>query len=182
VINIPFAITTPQGWWRFYKLNLERGTDWGSIWHALSIFGLNTKLLNYFSLLTFLIGAVIYVIYYLKNKCSLAASAFLIVALFVTASKVYSPQYILWLTPLAVLAIKNKSQIKSFLIWQLTELIYHLAIWEHLAVVSGARFGISDRQYAVAVLIRIAGLAYFVSRVIRAGKSDSTRPLLPQSA
>ncbi len=182
VINIPFAITTPQGWWRFYKLNLERGTDWGSIWHALSIFGLNTKLLNYFSLLTFLIGAVIYVIYYLKNKSSLAASAFLIVALFVTASKVYSPQYILWLTPLAVLAIKNKSQIKSFLIWQLTELIYHLAIWEHLAVVSGARFGISDRQYAVAVLIRIAGLAYFASRVIRAEKSDSTRLLLPQSA
>ena len=34
-INAPFALTTPTGWWRFYKLNLERGPDWGSLWLAL---------------------------------------------------------------------------------------------------------------------------------------------------
>mgnify|MGYP000264091697 CR=1 FL=1 len=40
-INIPFALTTPTGWWRFYDLNLHREADWGSIWYALSVFGLN---------------------------------------------------------------------------------------------------------------------------------------------
>ncbi|MSO43685.1 MAG: mannosyltransferase, partial [Candidatus Planktophila sp.] len=33
-VNLPFMVTTPTGWWRFYKLNLERGADWGSIWLA----------------------------------------------------------------------------------------------------------------------------------------------------
>jgi uncharacterized membrane protein len=26
-LNLPFAVTTPTGWWRFYKLNLDRGPD-----------------------------------------------------------------------------------------------------------------------------------------------------------
>ena len=40
-INAPVFLTTPQGWWRFYSLNLNRGSDWGSIWYALSNLGLN---------------------------------------------------------------------------------------------------------------------------------------------
>jgi uncharacterized membrane protein len=181
-INLPFAITTPAGWWRFYKLNITRGVDWGSIWHALSIFGINTSALNILAILTFIIGTVFYSIYIYKNKINLAASAFFIVALFVTASKVYSPQYILWLTPLAVLAIKKKNQISRFWIWQITEMIYHLAIWQHLAVVAGAKFGISDHIYALSVFIRIAGLAYFCSGLIERRKAQSTADYAPQSA
>jgi uncharacterized membrane protein len=40
-INAPFAFTTPTGWWRFYKLNLERGADWGSFWLALQQLGIS---------------------------------------------------------------------------------------------------------------------------------------------
>ncbi|MCX6442804.1 MAG: mannosyltransferase, partial [Actinobacteria bacterium] len=40
-INAPFALTTPTGWWRFFKLNLERGADWGSIWLALQQLGIS---------------------------------------------------------------------------------------------------------------------------------------------
>ena len=50
-INLPFALTTPTGWWRFYKLNLERGPDWGSIWLALQQLGINFTNLNYLSIL-----------------------------------------------------------------------------------------------------------------------------------
>ena len=181
-INLPFAITTPEGWFRFYKLNISRGVDWGSIWHALSVFGINTNALNILAILTFLIGTVFYSIFIYKNKSNLAASAFLIVALFVTASKVYSPQYILWLTPLAVNALKNRNQISRFWIWQITEMIYHLAIWQHLAVVAGAKFGISDHVYALSVFMRIAGLAYFCSGLIQAPKANSTADYAPQSA
>jgi uncharacterized membrane protein len=181
-INLPFAITTPIGWWRFYKLNITRGVDWGSIWHALSIFGINTSALNILATLTFITGAIFYSIYMHKNRITLSESAFLIVALFVTASKVYSPQYIIWLTPLAVLAIKDKKLITPFWIWQITEMIYHLAIWQHLAVVAGAKFGISDHVYAIAVLIRIAGLAHFCQSLIYAQKRQSTALSAPQSA
>jgi hypothetical protein len=50
-INLPFAVTTPTGWWRFYKLNLERGPDWGSFWLALQQLGINLTNLNYLSIL-----------------------------------------------------------------------------------------------------------------------------------
>ena len=49
LINLPFALTTPAGWWRFYKLNITRGVDWGSLWHAISIYGVNTNASYQFS-------------------------------------------------------------------------------------------------------------------------------------
>ena len=36
-INLPIALLYFDGWWRFFKLNLERGEDFGSIWYALSL-------------------------------------------------------------------------------------------------------------------------------------------------
>jgi uncharacterized membrane protein len=177
LINLPFALTAPKGWWRFYKLNLERSFDWGSLWHAATIFGLKSNSLNYLSALTFLVGAALFAIYFLDIK-RLDQSAIFIVALFVTSSKVYSPQYVLWLTPLAVIAIRNKREVKAFWVWQLGELIYHIAIWQHLALTVGAHFGLSDRAYALAVLIRIAGLAYFLRALFatKSGKSPAFEP------
>ena len=43
-INIPIALIYFDGWWRFFKLNLERGEDFGSIWYGLSL--LNFKISN----------------------------------------------------------------------------------------------------------------------------------------
>ena len=53
-----------------------------------------------------------------------------------SASKVYSPQYVLWLTPLAVIALIDKRDLHAFWIWQGVELVYHV---EHLqsAAISG---------------------------------------------
>ena len=177
-INLPFIITTPTGWFRFFKLNSTRGADWGSIWHAAAVFNLTAPKLNLLSTLIFLIGAIAFFIYCftLKSIPTLGQVAFFIVAIFVTASKVYSPQYVLWLTPLAILALKDKKDRASFWIWQLAELIYHFAIWQYLASYSGAHFGIPAKAYATAVLIRVAALAYFSIRLMR----KSTLPIDPQ--
>jgi hypothetical protein len=100
----------------------------------------------------------------------------------VTISKVYSPQYILWLTPLAVLAMTNEitkdDERKAFWIWQGTEALYHFGIWQYLASYTGAKFGITETFYASIILIRIAGLAWFSSTLIRtalAERSTATR-------
>jgi hypothetical protein len=96
----------------------------------------------------------------------------------VTISKVYSPQYILWLTPLAVLAMTKDQERRTFWIWQGTEALYHFGIWQYLASYTGAKFGISETFYAIIILIRIAGLAYFSSILIQtalAARSTSTR-------
>ena len=169
LINLPFIITTPAGWFRFFKLNSERAADWGSIWHALEIFGLKINHLNLISIIAFAVVALAFTlfVYGIPEVPKLASIAFFIVAIFVTASKVYSPQYVLWLTPLAILAMVDKKDRFDFWIWQFAELIYHFAIWQYLAEVAGAEFAIPAGAYATAILLRVAALTWFCLRIMR---------------
>ena len=168
-INAPFALTTPTGWWRFYKLNLERGADWGSIWLALEQLGLSLTNLNYLSILLLLIAltTVAILLFELKYTPTLASVAFIVLASVMLASKVYSPQYVLWLTPLAVIALTNKKDLHAFWVWQATEVIYHVAIWQHLATVTGAKFGLAATPFAILTLVRIGGTIYLMAVLAR---------------
>ena len=168
-INLPFVLTTPTGWWRFYKLNLERGPDWGSFWLALQQLGINFTNLNYLSILLLLIAftTIAVLLFELKYTPSLASVAFFVIAAVMLASKVYSPQYVLWLTPLAVVALTNKKDLHAFWVWQATELIYHIAIWQHLAQVTDAKFGLGPTPYAILALLRIAGTIYLMAILAR---------------
>jgi len=168
-INLPFALTTPTGWWRFYKLNLSREADWGSLWLAFSQLGLGLANLNYFAILLLLIGLTSFVIFLfeVKNIPTLASVAFIVMAIVMVASKVYSPQYVLWLTPLAVIALTNKKDLHAFWIWQIAETMYHVAIWQHLALFTGATFGLQEGGYATITLIRIAATVYLVWTLIK---------------
>jgi uncharacterized membrane protein len=168
-INAPFALTTPTGWWRFYKLNLERGADWGSIWLALEQLGLSLTNLNYLSILLLLIAltTVAILLFELKYTPTLASVAFIVLASVMLASKVYSPQYVLWLTPLAVIALTNKKDMHAFWVWQATEVIYHVAIWQHLATVTGAKFGLAATPFAILTLVRIGGTIYLMAVLAR---------------
>jgi len=176
-INLPFMVLNSSGWWRFFKLNGERGADFGSLWYSLQLLGVNIANLNLISALTFLIGIAGFAVYFfgLDRTPTLATSAFTVVAIFTIASKVYSPQYVLWLTPLAILALRGLHDRKAFWIWQGTEVLYHFAVWEYLAKYSGTHFGLHPKAYAIASLIRIAATIYFVIAV-------STRSKAPQMA
>ena len=173
-INIPFALTTPAGWWRFYDLNLHRQADWGSLWYALSVFGVNLTHINYLSVLTLLIGVTVVAIFLLQTKTTLtlAESSIFIFIVLMTVSKVYSPQYVLWLTPLALLAMRDKRDLTWFWCWQIFEVIYHFAIWQHLALLTGAHFGLPVKGYAAITLLRIIAalaLAIALARRHRSG-------------
>jgi hypothetical protein len=168
-INLPFAVTTPTGWWRFYKLNLERGPDWGSFWLALQQLGINLANLNYLSILLLLIAltTIAILLFEIKYTPSLASVSFFVLASVMLASKVYSPQYVLWLTPLAVIALTNKKDLHAFWVWQATELIYHIAIWQHLAQVTDAKFGLGPIPFAILTLVRIGGTIYLMAVLAR---------------
>lgn len=173
IINLPVVLTNFDGWWRFFKLNIERDNDLGSIWYALALLDLPIGNINNLTIIVFLlalggIGALYFKIASPESNFeNLILISFLTVAAFVTVSKVYSPQYILWLTPLAVLAMTKPEQRKAFWIWQGTEALYHFAIWQYLASYTGAKFGIPETFYAITILVRVAGLAYFSSRLIQ---------------
>ena len=167
-INLPVALTTPQGWWRFYELNLSRGADWGSPWLAFSMLGLNLGNLNYLTILALLAGLTIITLIFFEFSITptLAQMSFILLAVVMIVSKVYSPQYVLWLTPLAILGL-NKKSVHAFWIWQGGEIIYHVAIWQHLATVTGAHFGLPATGYALMTLVRIATTIYLIAAIAR---------------
>ena len=176
-INLPVYLTTPEGWLRFYQLNLSRGSDWGSLWYAFTALGLNLANLNYLSILVLLaaFAAIIIYILELRNIPSLASLGFIVLASVMVASKVYSPQYVLWLTPLAVIALIDKRDLHAFWIWQGAEVIYHVAIWQHLATVTGATFGLPLHGYALISLLRIAATLYLIAIFVRRGLAGGTQ-------
>jgi uncharacterized membrane protein len=164
-INLPVALTSP-GWSRFYKMNLERGNDLGSVWFALELLGINIATPAILVIGFILLLTLIYFARSLRNFEQFIIITFLFIALFVTVSKVYSPQYVLWLTPIAIIAMTQKKERSAYWIWQGGEAFYHFAIWQYLALASGAKYGLSEGFYAIAILIRVATLAWFARALI----------------
>ena len=175
-INLPIALTNYEGWSRFYKMNFDRDNDLGSIWYALQLRDITFDNSTLISIALVLLASV--AIYNVASRSKLpsfetfALVAFLAVSAFVTISKVYSPQYILWLTPLALLAMTSKKDRSAFWIWQGGEAIYHLAIWQYLATYTGAKFGLPEGLYALSIFIRIATLAWFARALIHSSQSS----------
>jgi len=178
-VNIPFAIANFEGWVTFYTFNFGRAIDFGSFWYAITQIGLPTipeNLLNIAStaLFALLLIAIAVLVKKAPTTPNIAQISFLILAAFVITNKVYSPQYVLWLVPLAVLARPNW---RDFLIWQFGEVIYFAAIWWFLA-----GYGLDDSKtltpqwYAAATFVHIAATLYFAIMVIRDIRSERTGP------
>ncbi len=177
-INLPVALTTFDGWWRFYSLNLNRGSDWGSLWYALSNLGLDLTHQNYLSVLLLLIAITLFSLFFLQTVevLKLAHVALFIMVAVMAVSKVYSPQYVLWLAPLAVIALIDKRDVAIFWFWQGAEVLYHLAIWQHLATVTGAKFGLPVVAYSIITLIRIGASIALVLRLAARHRKSGVFP------
>jgi uncharacterized membrane protein len=177
--NLPIMLTYFDGWWRFYKLNLERSADFGSIWYGLSLLNIDSPSLNLiYPLISIgLFAGFTFYLIKLNKTPKLAQVALFAVVIFTTVGKVYSPQFVLWLTPLAVIALTNSRQQITFWFWQATEIIYHLAIWQYLALFTGAQFGLPDSGYVIAIALRVVGISCFTYVLMRDLAGTSTGKL-----
>ena len=108
--------------------------------------------------------------------------AFIFVAIFTALNKVYSPQYILWLAPLAVIALVNNRDRAAFWIWQGAEAFYHFAIWEYLGGYAGAKFALPPRWYAGAIVIRVLTSLYFALRTLTSTQTPAPESTAPEPA
>ncbi|TNC26192.1 glycosyltransferase family 87 protein [Amycolatopsis alkalitolerans] len=118
-VNLPIAFTLNAGWREFFRLNTVRGMDPDSLYNVISYFtgwtgfdgplqpGQTPTWLNVVVGGLFLVccAGIAYVGLAAPVRPRLAQLCFLVVAAFLVTNKVWSPQYSLWLVPLAVLAI-----------------------------------------------------------------------------
>ena len=103
----------------------------------------------------------------------LAQLAFLVVAGFLLVNKVYSPQYVLWLLPLAVLA---RPRWRDLLIWQAGELFYLVAVWTYLGGWLEEAVGGQAPVYDLAIWVRVAAQLYLCAVVVRDVAAPRARP------
>ncbi|WP_246342207.1 glycosyltransferase family 87 protein [Actinomadura verrucosospora] len=139
-VNVPVMVFAWDGWVEFYSFSQKRGIDWGSIFfflqdHGLSGLASDTDGLNLAGTGTFLVLAAGIAVLALAapRRPRLPQLMFLVLVAFMLPNKVWSPQYVLWLLPLAVLA---RPKIPAFVVWQVGEIIYFFGIWWYLMSVS----------------------------------------------
>ncbi|MER6080570.1 glycosyltransferase 87 family protein [Streptomyces sp. NPDC001833] len=171
VVNLPVMIFAFDGWSKFYTFSQERGVDFGSfwlIWAQNTTTPPSTDFVNTAAtvlvLLCFLGIAALALT--APRRPRFAQLAFLVVAAFILTNKVYSPQYVLWLVPLAVLA---RPKWRDFLIWQACEVAYFLGIWMYLAYTTSgdAHKGLPTDGYHWAIAVHLLGTLYLCGMVVR---------------
>ena len=169
-VNLPVMLANFDGWFFFYSFSKTRGEDFGSIWFALTQAGLGSvppEQLNTIAtgLFVILCIGIALIVLMAPRRPRLASVLFLIVAAFTLTNKVYSPQYVLWLVPLAVMA---RPRWRDFLIWQVGELVYFVAVWWFLlAYGTDGQHGLTGTEYSLAILIRVVATVYFAVIVIQ---------------
>jgi uncharacterized membrane protein len=178
-VDLPVMIVAPSGWAHFYTFSKDRGADWGSIWYMIEHFNVpvlgNPALstLNKLSAVFFAAACAAIAVLALAapRRPRLPQLCFLVLAAFLMTNKVWSPQYVVWLVPLAVLA---RPRLWPYLLWQAAEVAYFFGIWGYLIFIYSAEGyqvtgyqGISSGWYFATLAARFLTVGLLAAYVVR---------------
>ncbi len=164
------------GWRWFWSLNTTRGADWDSLWFQLqhvrgrpldaTTCGQAPVWLNLgVAIATLLvISGVLVLVVAARRRPRFAQVAFLAVAGFLLVNKVDSPQYVLWLLPLAILA---RPRWPAFLAWQAAEVAVLFSRYYFFVGNDRPGQGVPIEVFLAAVAVRDLALIAVMALVVR---------------
>ena len=111
-VNLPFALASPERWSEFYRFSSDRPPDWDSAWFALQHhlgWEFSAPWLNLLSGMAFAVGTVIVWVAVSRRRPGFApwTFGFPMLVVFLLTSKVFSPQFGLWLLPWFALVLPD---------------------------------------------------------------------------
>ena len=176
IVNLPVLVLFPRGWSEFFRLNTRRGDDMDSLYNVVKSFtgwrGFDPQLgfwqpptvLNTVSAVLFGLCCVgiTYVALTAKQRPRLAQVVFLVVAAFLLTNKVWSPQFSLWLVPLAVLALPHR---RILLAWMTIDSLVWIPRMMYLY--GEQNRGLPEQWFTVTVLLRDIAVIALCALVIR---------------
>nr|WP_089299641.1 glycosyltransferase 87 family protein [Haloechinothrix alba] len=186
-VNLPIALLYPQGWREFLRLNSERGMDPDSLYNVVSHFsgwpgfdgdlapGETPVILNAVSAGLFLAccAGIAWVALSAPIRPRLTQLCFLVVVAFLITNKVWSPQFSLWLVPLAVLALPHWRLLLGWMV--LDALVWVPRMYYFLGTDS---MGLPEGWFLAAVVLRdlaVLGLSALVIYQIYRPSTDPVR-------
>jgi uncharacterized membrane protein len=170
VVNLPIAFRYHDSWARFFQLNRTRSADFDTIWYAGRYLidrraGRPTGVpqVNSIAVVAVMLGlaAVVWLALRAPRRPRLPQLLFLTVAAFLLTNKVWSPQYSLWLVPLAVLA---RPSWRAYLAWQATECL--LWVPRLLWFLGTGDKGVDFQWFLLAVLLRDAAVLGYCALIV----------------
>ncbi|HEY6933644.1 MAG TPA: glycosyltransferase 87 family protein [Marmoricola sp.] len=169
LLQLPAWLTgSLDRWTAFWTFNADRGADLGSLWLVARDAGAPASVhtINVVSGLVFAVCclAVLVLGLRVRHPPRVAQLAFLVTAAFLMVNKVYSPQYVLWLLPLAVLA---RPRWRDLLIWQAAEVLYFGMVWLYLGGWLQASAGPASPAYDAAIVVRVLAELWLAAVVVR---------------
>ncbi len=175
-VNLPFMLTQFDQWATFYRFSSEREVSFSSMWLAFTWLPLDGEGFSLLSNGLFLICclAIAWLGWAAPRRPRAAQLCFLIVASFILLGKVYSPQFVMWLIPLFVLALPR---VRVFIIWMAVEAFHWAAVWLMSAkITSGGEIGgghhLIEVAYGTGIAAHMAAVIWIMVLVVR----DILRP------
>ena len=174
-VNLPIAIAYHDGWWKFYQFSIDRATERSTFWAMFRTLTNGSVKANDapfwqppgIAVALALIAALIIVAVLglaAPVRPRLAQLAFLSVLAFLLTTKVWSPQYSLWLVPLIALA---RPRWRLTLVWQFSEILVWMATLTLLLGYEIPAHGISYGWLMLILLVRDALLLTLAALVVR---------------
>jgi uncharacterized membrane protein len=176
LVNLPVLVLFPRGWSEFFRLNTRRGDDMDSLYNVVKSFtgwrGFDPKLgfwepptvLNAVVAVLFVLccAAIAYIAFTAPRRPRVAQLLFLVVAAFLLTNKVWSPQFSLWLVPLAVLALPYR---RILLAWMTIDALVWVPRMYYLY--GNPNRGLPDQFFTTTVLLRDIAVMALCALVIR---------------
>ena len=176
MVNLPVLLLYPRGWSEFFRLNTRRAADMDSLYNVVTSFtgwqGFDPGLgfwqpplvLNAVVGVLFLsaCAGIGYIAFTAPRRPRVTQLAFLVVAAFLLTNKVWSPQFSLWLVPLAVLALPHR---RILLAWMTIDAL----VWvpRMLYLFGEQKMGLPEQWFTATVLLRDLAVLAMVVLVIR---------------
>lgn len=169
-INLPFALAAPGRWSEFYRFSSDRPADWDSVWFALQYhlgFHWFTPWLNVGSGVLFAFVIVVLWGAASRRRPGFApwTFGFPLLAAFLLTSKVFSPQFGLWLLPWFALTLPD---LRLFALFELAQIAVFVTRFQWfvrlLEVGDGLPFWAFELAAGARAAILIACLVAWVRR------------------
>jgi uncharacterized membrane protein len=176
VVDVPIWSGRPTSFGRFWSLNRSRAADWDTIWlalqHLTGAAGAPGRYLATVSHLNVVVAAafllclagISYLAFAAPERPRVPQLVFLVLVAFLLTNKVFSPQYVLWLLPIAVLA---RPRWPSFLVWQASEAFLLFTRFYYFITYEKPGQGLGYGWFFAAILIRDCVLVWLCVQVIR---------------